>query len=179
MGKYKSLTDACMWKLGLRPRYSFSGNICFEISVFCLCSAGLSNGTTLRPVSSNRTVFKKCLRFSCGAGPCETQKEDDGEKEQGGSGRTKEEQEETGGTKEISDGAARRKEDPDGAGRRNEESDGAGRRKEESDGAGRRKEESDGAGRKKEESDGAGRRREWGPWSAFGPCSSTCRKPEL
>jgi hypothetical protein len=23
-----------MWKLGLRPRYSFSGNICFEISVF-------------------------------------------------------------------------------------------------------------------------------------------------
>jgi hypothetical protein len=27
-----------MWRLGLRPRYSFSGNICFEISVFCLCS---------------------------------------------------------------------------------------------------------------------------------------------
>ncbi len=27
-----------MWKLGLRPRYSFSGNICFKISVFCLCS---------------------------------------------------------------------------------------------------------------------------------------------
>ncbi len=35
----KSLTDAWMWKWGLRPRYSFSGNICFEISVFCLCSA--------------------------------------------------------------------------------------------------------------------------------------------
>jgi hypothetical protein len=27
-----------MCKLGLRPRYSFSGNLCFEISVFCLCS---------------------------------------------------------------------------------------------------------------------------------------------
>ncbi len=27
-----------MWKLRLRPRYSFSGNICFEISVFCLFS---------------------------------------------------------------------------------------------------------------------------------------------
>jgi hypothetical protein len=27
-----------MWKLGLRPRFSFSGNICLEISVFCLCS---------------------------------------------------------------------------------------------------------------------------------------------
>jgi hypothetical protein len=36
---YYSLTDTSMWKLGLRPRYSFSGNICFEISVFCLCSA--------------------------------------------------------------------------------------------------------------------------------------------
>jgi hypothetical protein len=35
---YKSLTDAWMWKLELRPRYSFSGNICFKISVFCLCS---------------------------------------------------------------------------------------------------------------------------------------------
>ncbi len=37
-GIYKSLTDACMWKLGLRPRYSFSWNIWFKISVFCLCS---------------------------------------------------------------------------------------------------------------------------------------------
>ncbi len=38
VGIYKSLTDSWMWKLGLRPRYFFSGNICFEISVFCLCS---------------------------------------------------------------------------------------------------------------------------------------------
>ncbi len=38
VGIYKSLTDAWMWKMGLRPRYSFSGNICFEITVFCLCS---------------------------------------------------------------------------------------------------------------------------------------------
>jgi hypothetical protein len=30
-----------MWKLELRPRYSFSGNIRLEISVFCLCSVGV------------------------------------------------------------------------------------------------------------------------------------------
>ncbi len=36
---YNSLTDTWMWKLGLRPRYSFSGNICFKFSAFCLCSA--------------------------------------------------------------------------------------------------------------------------------------------
>ncbi len=33
------LTDTWMWKLGLRTRYSFSGNICFKFSAFCLCSA--------------------------------------------------------------------------------------------------------------------------------------------
>ncbi len=38
VGIYKSLTDTWMWKLGLRPRYSFSGNICFEFSGFCLWS---------------------------------------------------------------------------------------------------------------------------------------------
>jgi hypothetical protein len=27
-----------MWKLGLRPLYSFSGNICFKMSAFFLCS---------------------------------------------------------------------------------------------------------------------------------------------
>ncbi len=38
VGIYKSLTDTWMWKLGLRPRNSFSGNSCFEFSVLCLCS---------------------------------------------------------------------------------------------------------------------------------------------
>ncbi len=31
MGIYKSLTDTCIWKLGLRPHNSFSGNIFFRI----------------------------------------------------------------------------------------------------------------------------------------------------
>jgi hypothetical protein len=35
---YDSLTDTWMWKLGLRPQYSFTGNICFKFSAFCLCS---------------------------------------------------------------------------------------------------------------------------------------------
>jgi hypothetical protein len=39
MGIYKSLADTWMWKLGLWPCNSFSGDICFEFSVFCLCSA--------------------------------------------------------------------------------------------------------------------------------------------
>ncbi len=30
-----------MWKLGLRPSNSFSGNICFEFSELCLCSVYL------------------------------------------------------------------------------------------------------------------------------------------
>ncbi len=35
----RSQTHECgNWKLGLRPRYSFSGNICFKFSAFCLCS---------------------------------------------------------------------------------------------------------------------------------------------
>ncbi len=39
LGINKSLTDKWMRKLGLRPWNSFSGNICFEFSVLCLCSA--------------------------------------------------------------------------------------------------------------------------------------------
>jgi hypothetical protein len=38
MGKYKWFTDTGMLKLGLRPRNSFSGNICFKFSLLCLCS---------------------------------------------------------------------------------------------------------------------------------------------
>jgi hypothetical protein len=34
-----------MWKLGQRPRNSFSGNICLEFSVLCLCS-----GETIRKI---------------------------------------------------------------------------------------------------------------------------------
>jgi hypothetical protein len=36
---YQSLTDTWMWKLGLRPHNSLSGNISLEFSVLCLCSA--------------------------------------------------------------------------------------------------------------------------------------------
>jgi hypothetical protein len=42
MGEYKSLTETWRWQLGLRPHNSFSGNICFEFSVLCLCSAAPS-----------------------------------------------------------------------------------------------------------------------------------------
>ncbi len=38
VGIYKSITDTWMWKLGLRPLNSFSGNICFEFSILVLCS---------------------------------------------------------------------------------------------------------------------------------------------
>ncbi len=47
VGIYNSLTDTWMWKLGLRPQYSFSGNICFKFSAFSLCS--VTNMEELRP----------------------------------------------------------------------------------------------------------------------------------
>ncbi len=40
VGIFKSLADTWMWKLGLRPRNSFTGNISFEFSLLCLCSVG-------------------------------------------------------------------------------------------------------------------------------------------
>jgi hypothetical protein len=46
-GKYNSLTDTQMWKLGLRPRYSFSGDICFKFSAFFLCSAETTSSVML------------------------------------------------------------------------------------------------------------------------------------
>ena len=38
---YKSLTDTWVWKLGLRPRNSFSGNICFKFSVLYIFAVQL------------------------------------------------------------------------------------------------------------------------------------------
>ncbi len=43
VGIYNSLKVPWLWKSGLRPRYSFSGNICFKFSAFCLCSAVFTN----------------------------------------------------------------------------------------------------------------------------------------
>jgi hypothetical protein len=53
VGIYKSLTDTWIWKSGLRPCNSFSGNICFEFSVLCLCSV-------LYVLWSNLTVLCHC-----------------------------------------------------------------------------------------------------------------------
>ncbi len=51
---YNSLTDTWIWKLGLRPRYSFSGNICFKFSAFCLCSVPWDR----RGYHFNRLIWK-------------------------------------------------------------------------------------------------------------------------
>ncbi len=47
-----SLTDTWMWKLGLWPRNSFSGNICFEFSVFFI---GVKDQVFTKQPSSNST----------------------------------------------------------------------------------------------------------------------------
>ncbi len=59
VGIYKSLTDTLMWKLGLRLRNSFSGNICFEFSVLCLFSV-LSFSSEYHSSRQNiKTLFRK------------------------------------------------------------------------------------------------------------------------
>ncbi len=60
VGMYKSLTVSWMWKLGLRPRYSFSGNICFEISVFCLSGTLVLYMYTLI-LYDDKPFFYKCV----------------------------------------------------------------------------------------------------------------------
>jgi hypothetical protein len=47
VGIYNSLTDTWMWKLGLKPRFSISGYICFKFSAFCLCSVLWIQGNNL------------------------------------------------------------------------------------------------------------------------------------
>ncbi len=76
VGIYNSLTDTWMWKLGLRPRYSFSGNICFQFSAFFLCSEECINPLSYQrrwkqylPVSLPISIllslwFCQCLLFS-------------------------------------------------------------------------------------------------------------------
>ncbi len=56
VGIYKSLTDTWMWKLGLRPDNSFSGNICFEFSVLRLCSA---SSPTCSPALPHMRAWKR------------------------------------------------------------------------------------------------------------------------
>ncbi len=56
VGIYISLTDSWMWKLGLRPRYSFSGNICFQFSAFFLCSVPLSRSVHCNFVSDGNRL---------------------------------------------------------------------------------------------------------------------------
>jgi hypothetical protein len=52
-----------MWKLGLRPQNSFSGNICLKFSAFCLCCAELSN-FYLTCILHNPSKLAKYLELS-------------------------------------------------------------------------------------------------------------------
>jgi hypothetical protein len=50
-------------EIGAETRYSFSGNICFEISVFCLCSAGESVKVCLVYEQGVTAVFLSGIHF--------------------------------------------------------------------------------------------------------------------
>ncbi len=52
----RSIMGIWMWKLGLWPRNSFSGNICFEFSVLCLCSE-YTFKTSYLHVRGEKTAF--------------------------------------------------------------------------------------------------------------------------
>ncbi len=79
-GIYKLPTDTWMWKLGLMPHNSFSGNICFEFSVLCLCSAWPQDRLKLQLLLTDTELKVKVAWYfflfrcdgQCGAwtGPC-------------------------------------------------------------------------------------------------------------
>jgi hypothetical protein len=64
LGIYKSFPHTRMWKLGLWPRNSFSGNICFKFSVLCLCSAASLGGKGEGGWLYNDDVSRTPLQFS-------------------------------------------------------------------------------------------------------------------
>jgi hypothetical protein len=51
-----------MWKLGLRPQNSISGNICFEFSVLCLCSAWRDDARNSQGVEKSEIFVKNRVR---------------------------------------------------------------------------------------------------------------------
>ncbi len=61
VGICKSLTDTWMRKLGLRPCNSFSGNILFEFSILCVCSACSSELSNVSNFLLLRTVVLSSL----------------------------------------------------------------------------------------------------------------------
>ncbi len=61
VGIYKSFTDTWMWKLGLRPRNFFSGNICFKFSVLYFCSVeDRTNALRLKSYPAKGCAAKMC-----------------------------------------------------------------------------------------------------------------------